>query len=284
MFFGKITVLGVGLMGASFALAMRKRRLCDHIAGYGRRESNLIRAKEMGIIDSFSLDPAEACEDSDLVVFSMPLGDFIGTAERIRDSVKEGAVVTDVGSVKGSLVYALEKIFSHRASFVGSHPIAGSEKSGIETADGDLFKGSRCIITPTEKTDEKAAEAVGKLWQSLGAEVSVMSPEEHDRVFGIVSHLPHVIAYEIVNTADEIDGSYLAFSGKGFRDITRIAASSPEVWRDICMFNRENLVHFIDVFVGKLEKVREYLVQSDAESLEKEFQKAKTLRDACGQD
>lgn len=284
MFFNRVTVLGVGLIGASFALAMKKRGLCRTITGFGRKESNLVKAKERGIIDSFELDPGMASAGSDLVIFSLTASSFAETAKRIVGSLKEGAIVTDVGSVKGGLAYEMEEILSHRVSFVGAHPIAGSEKSGIETADADLFEGQKCIITPTKKTDRTAMDALAGLWQSLGAEVVMMTPEEHDKVLGAVSHLPHIVAYEMVNAIEEIDGSYLRYCGRGFRDVTRIASSSPEMWRDICMFNRENLVHFLDIFIGRLEKVKAYIARSDADSVEDEFRKAKALRERLGQD
>ena len=284
MFFKKVAILGVGLIGASFALALKKRGLCGSVTGFGRNGSNLAKAKDRGVIDSFDLDPVGASADSDLVLFAMHAGSFPETAKRIAGSLRKGTIVTDVGSVKGSLVYEMENILSLNASFVGAHPIAGGEKSGIETADAELFEGRRCIITPTGKTDRAAMEKVVSLWHALGAEVVTMRPEEHDRVLGAVSHLPHILAYEMVNAAGEIDESFLSYSGTGFRDVTRIASSSPELWRDVCMLNRENLVHFIDVFIRRIEAVRAYMVSADADSLEEEFRRAKTLRDRLGQD
>jgi prephenate dehydrogenase len=284
IFFHKVAILGVGLLGASFSLALKKRGLCDKVTGFGRNESSLAAAKQRGVIDSFYLDPVKASADSDLVLFAMHVGSFARTAEKIAGSLKKGAIVTDVGSVKGSLVYEMETILSGRASFVGGHPIAGGEKSGIEGADAGLFEGRRCIITPTGSTDKAAMDRVVSLWRSLGADVDTMSPEEHDRVLGAVSHLPHILAYEMVNAADEIGESFLKYSGTGFRDVTRIASSSPELWRDVCMLNRENLIHFIDVLMRRIEAVRGYMVSADADSLEEEFRKAKALRDGLGQD
>jgi len=283
MFFPKVTILGVGLIGASFALAMKKQGLCGHITGFGRTEERLVRAKELGIIDSFSLDPSIACCESDLVLFSMPVGLIPSVAQRIKESLKKGALVSDAGSIKGGIVHAIENVLADRASYVGAHPIAGSEQSGIDAASADLFEKRRCVVTPTDKTERAALSTVTGLWRLLGAEVVMMTPEEHDRVFGAVSHLPHIIAYEVMSCVNELDHSYLAYAGQGFLDSTRIAASSPEVWRDICMGNRENLMKFLDTFVGRLEKVKGYLVSSDAESLLKEFNQAKMLRDDCGQ-
>lgn len=276
--------MGVGLIGGSFALAMKEHGLCGHICGFGRKEANLIRAKDNGILDSFDLDPAKASAGSDLILFSLPVGNFIKTAESIKDSLKHGALVTDVGSVKGRLVRQMEDILSSKASFIGAHPIAGSEKSGLDTAHADLFRGRRCIVTATPKSNSSALDLVERLWRSLGANVEAMDPDEHDRVFGAVSHLPHVIAFELVNAVDEINGSYLGYAGQGFTDATRIAASSPEIWRDICMLNRENLAAFIDLFIERLERLKRDALAGNAELLEREFRKAKALRDSIGQD
>lgn len=284
MFFPKVTILGVGLIGASVALAMKKRRLCGHITGFGRREESLMRAKELGIVDSFDLDPSRATLGSDFVLFSLPVGLFPGIARMIKDSLKEGTVVSDAGSIKGNLVHEMEKALSDNTPFVGAHPIAGSEQSGIDAAHADLFEKRRCVITPTEKTERRALDTLTELWHSLGADVVIMTPQEHDRVFGAVSHLPHISAYELMNSIDELNHSYLAYAGQGFLDTTRIAASSPEVWRDISIGNKENLIQFLDTFIARLEKVKMYLMSADAESLEREFSQAKTLRDGCGQD
>lgn len=284
MFFPKVTILGVGLIGASVALAMKKRRLCGHITGFGRREESLIRAKELGIVDSFDLDPSRATLGSDFVLFSLPVGLFPDIARMIKDSLKEGAVVSDAGSIKGNLVHEMEKVLSDSTPFVGAHPIAGSEQSGIDAAHADLFEKRRCVITPTDKTERRALDTLTELWHSLGADVVLMTPQEHDRVFGAVSHLPHIIAYELMNSVDELNHSYLAYAGQGFLDTTRIAASSPEVWRDICIGNKENLIQFLDICMARLEKVKMHLMSADAESLEREFSQAKTLRDGCGQD
>ncbi len=277
--FNKVTILGVGLIGASFALALKKKRLCNQITGYGRRENNLRRAKEMKIIDSLELDAANACIDSDLILFSMPVGSFTETAKMMKGSLKDGAIVTDVGSVKGELVKKMEGLMPGGVSFVGGHPIAGSDRTGIDTATADLFIGAKCILTPTEKTDKTALNKITELWNALGAVTSILSPDKHDRVYAAVSHLPHIIAYAIVNTVADIDSSYLKFAGQGFKDTTRIASSSPELWRDICLMNRENLLEFIEIFKKNLDGLGRYLQESDSDALEKEFNKAKTLRE-----
>lgn len=277
--FNKVTILGVGLIGASFALAFKKKNLCNQITGYGRRESNLKKAKELKIIDSFELDAAKACPDSDLVMFALPVGTFIETAKKIKSSLKKGAIVTDVGSVKGKLVRDMEALMPEGVNFVGGHPIAGSNKTGIDSASADLFSGAKCIITPTEKTDKNALNIIAELWKSFGSTVSILRPDEHDKIYAAVSHLPHIIAYAIVNTVADVNSSYLEFAGQGFKDTTRIAASSPELWRDICLMNRENLLELVELFKKNLDSLSRYLKESDSKALEKEFNKARTLRE-----
>lgn len=282
MIFDKVTILGVGLIGASLAMALRENRLCGPIHGYGRSEEHLNSAVERGIIDAYSMDPGKACEQADLIVLATPVGMFTTLLEGVKTSVKKGAVVTDVGSVKGALAYDMEKLVPAGAFYAGSHPIAGSDKSGIADARPGLFKGALCVITPTEKSDKEVMQKISSLWSAIGGRIEFMDPYEHDRVYAVVSHLPHIIAYEIINTAAEIDGSCFRFAGQGFRDTTRIASSSPELWRDICMYNRENLINDMDIFIKRLERVRNSLINADADFLEKEFAAAKSLRNGLG--
>jgi len=284
MYFHKVTILGVGLIGASLALALKKYKLSETIVGCGRTKGNLIRAKDQAIIDSFELDPAKACENADLIVFATPVGVFIDIATRIAPVLKENAIVTDVGSVKGSLVLNMERVLSPRGLFVGGHPIAGSDRSGIDTASAQLFRKARCIITPTKETDKGALEKVIALWHAVGALVALLDPEEHDRIYAAVSHLPHLLAYELVNTVADINNTYFAFSGQGFKDSTRIASSTPELWRDICRHNRENLLAYLETYKKNLDKVSTYLREQDGESLLRDFRKARTLRESLGQD
>jgi prephenate dehydrogenase len=281
--FEKITVLGVGLIGASFALGMKQKGLCRHISGFGRNRENLEKAKARGIIDSFETAPDNACLGSDLILLSTPVGSFIDLAKSSSSSFKKGAIVTDTGSVKGGLVAELEKIMPPGVHFIGGHPIAGSDKSGIESAGGGLFLNAKCILTPTRCSNGAALKKVSDLWAALGAKVVTMEPAEHDRIYAAVSHLPHVISYSLVNAIAGIDPSYFEFSGRGFRDMTRIAGSSPELWRDICMLNRENLIEMIAVFRQNLDSLSRYLRTSDGDSLEREFGKARTLREGIGQ-
>jgi prephenate dehydrogenase len=282
--FPKTAILGVGLLGASFSLALKKNGLCNHVTGFGRSRENLERAKGMGIIDVVSSDPASACSDADLVLLAAPAGSFVELVKQASPGFKKGAIVTDVGSVKGDLVHELEKLMPPGVNFIGSHPIAGSDRSGIDFAHADLFCNALCIVTPTERSDPSALKNVMDLWSSLGSKVMAMGPAEHDRVYAAVSHLPHLIAYAMVNTVSDIDKSYLSFCGQGFRDMTRIAASSPDIWTDISLLNRQNLMEMIAVFRENLNRMETHLKTAEADALKQEFIRASTARGNLGQD
>ncbi len=283
MAFHKTAVLGVGLLGASFSLAAKKAGLCCHVAGFGRNRDNLTRALGMGIIDTVSTDPAAACSDADLVILAAPVGSFVDLIKQACPALKKGAVVTDVGSVKGSLVYELERLMPAGVHFIGSHPIAGSDRSGIDFAHADLFRDAACIITPTAESDPDSLKNIMGLWAALGSRVMAMDPAEHDRVYAAVSHLPHLIAYVMVNTVSDIDRAYLSYCGQGFRDMTRIAASSPDIWTDISLLNRQNLIEMIAVFRDNLDRMEAKLKTASAGGLRQEFIRAKTARESIGQ-
>ncbi len=278
IFFNKVTIIGVGLLGASFALALKKNGLCKIIYGYGRNEDNLRRAKERGIIDDCSLDVCKACKDSDLILLATPVGVFVEIAEKIKGAVKKGALITDVGSVKGGLVHELESLMPDGVYYIGSHPIAGSDKSGIDDARPDLFNNARCIITPTGNSDKDSQEIVVSLWKTLGARVELMDPFKHDEIYAIVSHFPHIVAYALVNTVGDVDSKYIGYAGQGFKDTTRIALSSPEMWRDISIFNKDNIIKMLDVFRDNLDNMSQYLKENNTSGIEKEFLKAQELR------
>jgi prephenate dehydrogenase len=283
MRFEKVTILGVGLIGASCALALKKQGLCGQIIGHGRNPDNLKRAQDTGIIDTFDLDPAAACADSDLILFATPVGSFLDITKKIRGSLKRNTIVTDVGSVKGRLVHDMDSLMPEGVFFVGGHPIAGGDQSGIDKASAELFEGAKCILTPSEKTDKKALDTVKALWKSFGSVALLIDPGEHDKIYAVVSHLPHLLAYMMVNTVADIDNSYFRFSGTGFLDTTRIASSHPELWRDICILNKENVIASVEIFRQNLDRAVQYLRAVDPESLEREFRKARTLREGIGQ-
>lgn len=278
MFFNKVTIAGVGLIGASFALALKKNGLSRNIHGYGRSEDNLRQAKGMGIIDSYSTDICSVCKDSDLLVLATPVGRFREIILKLRDSLSKNAIVTDVGSVKGKLVYDLEASMPEGAFYIGSHPIAGSDKSGIVDSRPDLFNNALCIITPTEASNKEAMDKVGSIWKTFGARLEFMDPFRHDEIYAAVSHLPHIIAYSIVNTINDIDNGYIEYAGQGFKDATRIALSSPELWRDISIFNKDNLLKMISIFRNNLDAISRCLEEDNESGIEKEFQRAQLLR------
>ena len=282
MYFAKVAILGVGLIGASLGLALKKYAIAGSVIGYGRTKENLLRAQERAIIDSFELDAAAACDQADLIVFATPVGVFTDIARHLTPVLKEGTIITDVGSVKGRLVGEMERILAPRGSFVGAHPIAGSDRSGIDAASADLFSKAQCVVTPTKATDQAALEKIISLWRAFGSAVTLLEPLEHDRIYGAVSHLPHLLAYELINTIADIDSTYFNFSGRGFKDTTRIAGSQPELWRDICKLNRENILAYIEIFKNHLDRVSTYLKNNDGESLLKDFREARALRERIG--
>lgn len=277
-FFEKITVAGVGLIGASFAMAVRRNGLAAAVSGYGRNAGNLKRAADRGIIDTFSVDPAEACRDCDLLFLSAPVGAFTSIINDMKGALKRGCLVTDAGSVKGGLVEELESLVPDGVRFIGAHPIAGGEKSGIDDARADLFRGARCIITPTERSDREALDMVISLWRHVDAVTEIMDPHRHDAVFGLMSHLPHVVAYALVNTVGAVDEEMIGYAGQGFRDTTRIAMSSPELWRDIVLHNGANILRAADTFRDCLDRIIGALRENDPSLMEREFRKAQELR------
>ena len=283
MRFSKAAILGVGLLGASFSLALKKKDLCRHVTGFGRSRETLERAMGKGIIDSFAADPADACRDADIIVLAAPVGSFIELVKKAVPSFKRGAIVTDVGSVKGNLVYELEALMPEDVHFIGGHPIAGSDRSGMDFADAELFQGALCIVTPTPGSHGPSLTKVTELWHGIGSKVMIMEPDRHDRVYAAVSHLPHLIAYTMVNTVSDIDESYFPFCGQGFRDMTRIAASSPEIWTDISLLNRENILKMISVFRENLTTIETHLKASEAAALKQEFARASSARERIEQ-
>jgi prephenate dehydrogenase len=282
MSFKKTAIIGVGLIGASFALALKKNKLCHEISGSGRTEGNLAAAEKKGIIDSYTLNHADACVDADLVVLATPVGCFNHVIADIKGVLKKGSIVIDVGSTKNDLIGALEKEMPEGVEYVGTHPIAGSDRSGADAASADLFKGALCIMTPTERTDPGSLEKIEMLWDTIGAKVVKMSPDEHDRVFSLVSHLPHVTSSALVKTVADIDPSFINFSGQGFKDTTRIAMSSPELWTDICRSNRENIIKHIELLSSNLIKIKDMLEKEDYDSLRSFLQNSKELRKTVG--
>jgi prephenate dehydrogenase len=277
VFFDNVAVLGVGLIGASLARALKEKGLCKTIGGYGRSEDNLRRAKERGIIDDYGIDAGKVCGVADLIVLATPVGLFKDILQEVRGSLRKGAIVTDVGSVK-RIVYEVEPLMPGGTYYVGSHPIAGGDRSGIDDARADLFTNAQCIITPTEGSHQGSVETITSLWRALGCKVEFMTPSQHDEIYAAVSHLPHIVAYNLINAVEEFHKGCIAYAGQGFKDTTRIALSSPELWRDISVLNRDNLITLIGILREHLGRMEEMLGSGDEGGIENEFTKAKKLR------
>ncbi|MCA9421913.1 MAG: prephenate dehydrogenase/arogenate dehydrogenase family protein [Nitrospira sp.] len=283
--FRHVTIIGIGLLGGSLGLALKKQGLAETVVGIGRRQENLELAIQMGAIDQFFLEPHDAVSQSDLIVLATPVETYLPQIHLWGKDLTPAAIVSDVGSVKGQLVSKIEAMLPPSTFFVGAHPIAGKEKSGVAHADSRLFQGARCIVTPTPNTDAQALGRVRHLWETVGSVVASMDPMDHDWVFGAVSHLPHIAAFSLMHTLEALQGrtsqaaDLLNFSGGGLRDTTRIAASSPEMWRDICVANHENLVEMVDRYIQQLQNFRELLSKEDAPGLHEAISRAKASRE-----
>lgn len=280
--FNKMAVIGVGLLGASLAKACKEQSLVNEISGYGRNRENLEKAINLNIIDHYSTDLSEAVKDADLIVLCTPVSTIVPLIQNMIAEIRPGTIITDVGSVKDPIVREVEKMIPEGIYFVGSHPIAGGENSGLEASTTNLYKEARCIITPTINTDTIALEKINALWQAVGMDVTSLSPDEHDFIFGAVSHLPHIVAYALMNTLGALrtqnDHEVTAFSGAGLKDITRIASSDPVMWRDICLSNREHSLDLVDRFMVKLNEIRSIIEKGDGQGLENQFIAANKYR------
>ena len=285
MIFGRITVAGVGLVGGSLALAARETGAAGEVVGFGRTAKNLELARERGLVDRVTQDPAAAVRDADLIVLAAPVGACAALAEKFRDHARPGVILTDVGSVKTELVAALEARWAAVGPVVGGHPIAGSEASGAGAARADLFRGRRCILTPTQTTDAGALTRVRRLWEAVGARVEEMPPSVHDEILARVSHLPHLVAYALVGAMGDmaIDGRRaLDYAASGFRDTTRIAASPAVVWRDILLANVVPVRAALAELRVELDELERLLVAGDAAGLEVALTRARDLRRRLG--
>lgn len=278
---GKLVVIGVGLIGGSFALALKKAKAVKHVVGVGRSRKNLAAALKMRIIDEAVADARRAVADADLVLLAMPVGQTAEVMARIAPHLPQHAVVTDGGSTKQDVVADARRFLgAHFPRFVPAHPIAGTENSGAAAAMADLYRGKNVIITPQPETTARALRLVRMAWQRCGARIVRLEAQEHDAIFAAVSHLPHVVAFALVNAlARRPDAKKLfGFSAGGLRDTVRIAGSSPEMWRDICMANRDDLLAVLDDFEDELESVRSAIESGDGATLGRMFDHARTAR------
>ncbi len=280
--FNKVSIIGLGLIGGSFAKAIREHNLCKTIAGNSRSAETMSRALEINLVDEVHSDPAQAVAGADLVMLAMPVGYTEATLLAIEPALSSDAIVTDAGSVKGMVQEAAEKVLGESVSrFVAGHPIAGSEKSGVESGRSDLFVNHKVILTPGPKTDQSVLQKVKAIWEACGAELIEMDVAEHDRVLAATSHLPHLLAYALVDSlAASPDGENIfRYAAGGFRDFTRIASSDPKMWRDIFLSNKAETLSALDDYVNTLSKLKTAIEQSDDESLMGTFTRAKSARD-----
>ncbi|MDT8451774.1 MAG: prephenate dehydrogenase/arogenate dehydrogenase family protein [Gammaproteobacteria bacterium] len=277
-----VCIIGTGLIGGSLALALKQAGFCRRVIGAGRTEATLQKAVELGVIDHYEMDYAVAVKDADIVVVAVPLSAMKHVFEQIAPALSATAVLTDAGSAKQSVIkdaeLALAKNFNR---FVAGHPISGTEKSGITAAFVDLYKNRKVILTPTDRADADAVKLITEMWQAAGAEVESMSAQHHDMVLAGTSHLPHILAFGLVdclNNPEEVDEVF-RFAAGGFRDFTRIASSDPVMWRDICLSNREDILRMMEKYQQQLQTIHQALQDSDGEALINIFARAKQARD-----
>lgn len=279
--FRKVVIFGVGLIGGSFALALKKAGAVGEVVGFGRSAATLEQARQLGILDRIGSEVASEVGDADLVLIATPVAQMGELFARIAPHLGAHTVVTDGGSTKGDVVEAAHAGLGDKVGqFVPAHPIAGAEKSGASAALADLYQGKRVVLTPLSESTAEAVARVCQAWQTCGAQVSELTPEQHDRVFAAVSHLPHLLSFALVHDIAQREERdlLLAFAASGFRDFTRIAASSPEMWRDICMANRTALLQELERYQSELATLHAALHASDAEALESIFSQARAVR------
>lgn len=279
--FRRMVVVGVGLIGGSVALAAGKRGLVEEIIGFGRGEKNLRVAQRRGVVNRYFLDEGEIPKGVDLLILATPVQATVSLASSFLPRLEPGCLVSDVGSVKARIVRDMERLLPQPIPFVGAHPIAGGEQWGSRAALPDLFSGHRCILTPTQHTDPGALKKMACFWRRVGAKVEVMDPDLHDRVLAVVSHLPHLIVFNLVNTlsrstVDSVD--LKEYCGGGFKDFTRIASSRPEIWRDICLANRRAIGKSLTDYLKQLERLKKWIHDGKADLLEREFSLANEVR------
>jgi cyclohexadieny/prephenate dehydrogenase len=280
--FPRIALIGFGLIGGSIARAARAQGLAREIVTTARSAKTRARVAELGIVDAVLDSNAEAVKDADLVILCIPVGACGAVAQEIADHLKPGAIVSDVGSVKGAVVREMAPHLPAGIHFVPAHPVAGTEHSGPDSGFAELFINRWCILTPPNGTDTSAVERLGAFWAALGARVETMTPDHHDMVLAITSHLPHLIAYTIVGTADELEGvtqsEVLKFSAGGFRDFTRIAASDPVMWRDVFLTNKDAVLEMLGTFNEDLSKLTRAIRRGDGEALFEHFARTRAIR------
>lgn len=289
--FQRVALIGIGLIGSSLAHAMRRKNLAGEIAGFAKSEATRATAKDLQLVDSVFATAAEAVRGADLVILCSPVGTYGALAEEIAPALKPGAILTDVGSVKGAVVRDVAVHVPPEIHFIPGHPIAGTEQSGPESGFAELFINRWCILTPLPGADPQAVERLAEFWRACGSNVETMTPEHHDLVLAITSHLPHLIAYNIVSTAADLEevtsSEVIKFSAGGFRDFTRIAASDPTMWRDVFLNNKDAVLEMLGRFSEDLSALQRAIRWGDGDTLFSIFSRSRQIRRgiiAAGQD
>jgi len=280
--FDKIALIGIGLIGSSLARVIREKDLAAHISIATRSEKTLNEAREFALGDRYTTDNAEAVKDADLVIISVPVGASGAVARDIAPNLKPGAIVTDVGSTKASVIAQMQPELPDHAHFIPGHPIAGTEFSGPGAGFAGLFTNRWCILTPVPATSEEALERLSAFWIACGSKIDRMDPAHHDLVLAMVSHLPHIIAYNIVGTASDLEkvtnSEVIAYSASGFRDFTRLAASDPTMWRDVCLHNRNAILEMLGRFSEDLASLQRAIRWGDGDALFELFTRTRAVR------
>ena len=280
--FKKICIIGCGLIGSSLARAIKKNNLAEKIVSSNRSDAVNKKVIELKIVDDSSSDTKKMADGSDLVVIATPLSSYEDVISKIKNSLKDGVILTDVGSVKENIINLIEKNIPESISWIPSHPIAGTEESGPEAGFSELFQNRWCILTPSKKAKEKDINLLQTFWEKVGSKVDIMQAKQHDYILSITSHIPHLIAYNIVNTSlnvqNEKESTIVKYSAGGLRDFTRIAASNPIMWRDVFIQNKKNTSKMIDQFIKNLEDLKKAIENEDGKKLEQIFTKTKKIR------
>ena len=280
--FKKVCIIGCGLIGSSLARAIKKHNLSEKIVSSNRSDIVNKKVLELKIVDDSSSDTQKMVNDSDLIIIATPLSSYENVILKIKNSLKNGMILTDVGSVKERVISLVEKAIPKDVSWIPSHPIAGTEESGPEAGFSELFKNRWCILTPSKKAKEKDINTLKSFWKKIGSKVDIMDAKQHDYILSITSHIPHLVAYNIVNTSiniqDETQSAIVKYSAGGLRDFTRIAASNPIMWRDIFIQNKKNTSKEIEKFIANLEDLKNAIVNEDGKKLEEIFIKTKKIR------
>jgi len=280
--FKKVCIIGCGLIGSSIARAIRKQNLSTKIVSSNRSDSVNKKVIELKIVDDSNSDTKKMAEGSDLIIIATPLSSYEDIILKIKDSLKNGSILTDVGSVKENVISLIEKNVPKNVSWISSHPIAGTEESGPEAGFSELFENRWCILTPSKKANDKDIKLLETFWKKIGSKVDIMDAKQHDYILTITSHIPHLIAYNIVNTTlnaqDKKESDVIKYSAGGLRDFTRIAASNPIMWRDVFIQNKKNASKMIDNFIANLEDLKKAIENEDGKKLEEIFTKTKKIR------